>query len=69
MSERAWLLAEEALGHWLLAWTLVVLAVVLWIRVRRPRRPPVSPPIPFLAASLLGGASLADRVGRIVPVT
>ena len=26
----------------------------------------VSPPIPFLAASLLGGASLADRVGRIV---
>jgi beta-lactamase regulating signal transducer with metallopeptidase domain len=37
MSERTVLLAE-ALGHWALAWTLVVLAVLLWIRVRRPRR-------------------------------
>jgi beta-lactamase regulating signal transducer with metallopeptidase domain len=37
MSERTVLWAE-ALGHWVLAWTLVVLAVVLWILVRRPRR-------------------------------
>jgi hypothetical protein len=63
MSERTWLLAE-ALGHWLLAWTLVVLAVALWIRLRRPRRPAI--PVPFLAASLLGGASLAERIRRIV---
>ena len=40
MSERTVLLAE-ALGHWVLAWTLVVVAVVLWIRVRRPRRPAI----------------------------
>ena len=40
MSERAWLLAE-ARGHWLLAWTLVVLAVVLWIRIQRPRGPAI----------------------------
>ncbi len=40
MSERTVLLAE-ALGHWILAWTLVVLVVMLWICVRRPRRPAV----------------------------
>ncbi len=37
MSDRM-VLMVEALGHWVLAWTLVVLAVVLWIRVQRPRR-------------------------------
>jgi beta-lactamase regulating signal transducer with metallopeptidase domain len=37
MSERMVMLAEGS-GHWVLAWTLVVLAVVLWIRVQRPRR-------------------------------
>jgi beta-lactamase regulating signal transducer with metallopeptidase domain/peroxiredoxin len=37
MSERMVLIAE-ALGHWVLAWTLVLLAVMLWICALRPRR-------------------------------
>jgi BlaR1 peptidase M56 len=37
MSERTVLVAE-ALGHWVLAWTLVVLAVMFWIRALRPHR-------------------------------
>lgn len=37
MSERAWQWAE-VLGHWSLAWTVVVVAVGVWIRLGRPRR-------------------------------
>ena len=59
MSERAWLLAE-ALGHWLLAWTLVVLAVVLWIRIQRPRRPAIRYG-GWLLATFAGAALLPAR--------
>ncbi|WP_422927338.1 M56 family metallopeptidase [Singulisphaera sp. PoT] len=37
MNEQTWRWVELA-GHWLLAWTLVVLAVAAWIGVARPRR-------------------------------
>jgi len=37
MSERAWQWVEP-LGHWGLAWTVVVLMVVAWMRLARPRR-------------------------------
>ena len=55
MSERTVLLAE-ALGNWVLAWTLVVLAVVLWIRVQRPRR----------SAIRYGGWLLATFAGAVL---
>jgi beta-lactamase regulating signal transducer with metallopeptidase domain/peroxiredoxin len=52
MNERSLLIAE-ALGHWLLAWTLVVLAVGSGMRVLRPRR----------AAVRYGGWLLATFAG------
>jgi hypothetical protein len=49
----------ESLGHWLLAWTLVVMAVSLWIVVLRPRR----------AALRYGGWLLATFSGAaLLPV-
>ena len=58
MNERTVLLAE-ALGHWVLAWTLVVLAVAMWIRVQRPRQ----------AAIRYGGWLLATFAGAgLLPV-
>jgi beta-lactamase regulating signal transducer with metallopeptidase domain len=52
MNERT-VLVVEALGHWVLAWTLVVLAVASWIGAARPRR----------AAVRYGGWLLATFAG------
>ena len=55
MSERM-VLVVEALGHWVLGWTLVVLAVAVWIRAARPRR----------AAVRYGGWLLATFAGAVL---
>ena len=31
----------ETVAHWLIAWTIVVLCVTLWLALFRPRRPSV----------------------------
>jgi beta-lactamase regulating signal transducer with metallopeptidase domain/peroxiredoxin len=64
MSERAHLVAE-AFGHWVLAWTLVVLAVGLWSVVFRPRRASVRYGGWLLAT--FAGAALLPMVVAVGP--
>ncbi|WP_406694466.1 carboxypeptidase regulatory-like domain-containing protein [Singulisphaera sp. Ch08] len=55
MNEHAWEWAES-LGHWALAWTLVVVAVGAWIRLGRPSR----------ASLRYGGWLLATFAGLVL---
>ena len=64
MSERTRLVAE-AFGHWVLAWTLVVLAVGLWSVVLRPRRASVRYGGWLLAT--FAGAALLPMVVAVGP--
>ena len=65
MNERM-VLVVEALGHWVLAWTLVVAAVSLWIGVLRPRRAAVRYGGWLLAT--FGGAALAPIIIAVGPL-
>ncbi len=64
MSERTRLVIE-ALGHWLLAWALVVLAVSLWAALLRPRRASVRYAGWLLAT--FAGAALLPAVVAVGP--
>ncbi len=60
MSDRSRMIIE-ALGHWLLAWVLVVLAVSLWAAILRPRRATVRY-VGWLLATFAGAALLPGVV-------
>ena len=41
MNEQAWQWAES-MAHWLLAWTVVIVAIVVWLRLANVRRASVT---------------------------
>ncbi len=65
MNERM-VLVVETLGHWVLGWTLVVLAVAFWIGATRPRRAAVRYGGWLLAT--FAGAALAPIVLAVGPL-
>src|SRR5436190_12383141 len=61
MSEHTWQ-GIEVLGHWLLAWTVVVGFIAVWIFCARPRRATVRYG-GWLVATFAGAALLPALVG------
>src|SRR5438034_5030527 len=59
-------LTVEALGHWVLGWTLIVLGVAVWIGAARPRRATVRYGGWLLAT--FAGAALAPVVIAVGPL-